>query len=243
MSREELEARIKSFDYWHYPIDLGNGVVINAESRNKLTLRDFIWPAVLDLCGGTIDGFRVLDVGCNAGFWSFEAHRSGAAYVLGVDARPVHIEQAEFVRETLGVDPTRVEFRRMNICDLSRNEIGEYDLCLLLRVLHHLSHPLLGLEKIREVCRNYLVLDVKLFTKVDRPVFYVHAEDPTGVLHGVDGLALRPSRSALELVLKSNGFTSVCRVPPIPALGHTYASGKRAVFTARVATEGRGVPR
>src|SRR6266536_6668731 len=138
LSNQELLRRINSFDYWQYPFDLGNGVVITPTRKQyvekKTDLRSFIWPVVLDLFGGSLDGLRVLDVGCNAGFFSLEAHRSGAAFVLGIDAREKHIEQAKLVRDALNIDPGKLEYRQMNILDLSRARLGEYDLVLFLRV-------------------------------------------------------------------------------------------------------------
>ena len=137
--------KINSFEYWHYRFDLGDDVVINptdqSYAKKKLGLRNFVWPAVLDLCGGSVKGLRVLDIACNSGFWSLEAHRLGADYVLGFDARPAYIEQAELVRDALGIDPQRVEYKQMDIYDLSRGSVGgEYDLVLSLRILHHLSN-------------------------------------------------------------------------------------------------------
>jgi len=233
LTRGDLIDKIKSFEYWHYPFDLGNGVMINTEcSKEKLDLRDFIWPATLDVCGGSLEGMRVLDVGCNAGFWSLQAHRSGAEYVLGIDARPVHIEQAQLVRDTLGISPKQLEFRQMSVYDLSPKLVGKYDLCLLLRVLQHLRNPLLALEKLREVCKAYLVIDVKM-VRIDWPVLYFHDEDPDGLLEGIDGLAAKPSRSAVELMLNRSGFADVRMIRARRPLESAYFNGKRAVFTSR----------
>lgn len=238
MTKSELLRKIASFKYWHYPFDLGNGVLIKAtdayNNTDKPKLRGFIWPAVLDLCGGSLKGLRVLDVGCNEGFWSLEAHRSGAAYVLGIDARAVHIEQAELVRDALGVSSEELEYRQMNIYDLAPERVGEYDLCLLLRVLQHVRHPLLALERVRRVCRAHIVLDVKM-VRLDDPVLYFIEEDPDGLALGVDLVALRPSKAAVKLMLEASGFAHVKLVPPKQPLEGSYVGGKRGVFTARVA--------
>ncbi|MGH2699183.1 MAG: DUF1698 domain-containing protein, partial [Actinomycetota bacterium] len=58
----------------------------------------------MELCGGSLRGKRVLDLGCNAGFWSLEALDRGADFVLGIDGRDMHIEQAEFVFEVKEID-------------------------------------------------------------------------------------------------------------------------------------------
>ena len=47
-------------------------------------------------------GKSVLDVGCNAGFYSLEAERRGAARVVGIDAQRFVIQQALFVRPDAG---------------------------------------------------------------------------------------------------------------------------------------------
>lgn len=233
-SRDHLLERINSFEYWHYPFDLGDGVVIRPSyAEKKLQLRDFIWPVVLDLCGGTLGGQRVIDVGCNSGFWSLEAHKSGAAYVLGIDARPMHIQQAELVRDALGINPEQLEYRQMSIYDLSRELVGEYDLCLLLRILQHLPHPLLALEKVREICCAHLAVDTHV-VRMDQPVFYLHGEKPSNPLYGVEGMALEPSRRAVEKMLAWSGFTEIRAVPPKQPLGRSYFSGKRVLFTACV---------
>jgi tRNA (mo5U34)-methyltransferase len=233
-SRKALIERIQSFKHGHYPFELGNGVGIRHKYADKKEqLRHFIWPAVLKLCGGSLKRFRVLDVGCNAGFWSLEAHRSGAAYVLGVDVRPVHIEQAELVRDALGIPSTQLEFRQMNIYDLSREELGQFDLCILLRVLHHLNQPLVALEKIRQMCRSFLVIDIKLVCE-EQPVFRPSFENVERPLHGTDGFTVKPSRSALELMLTQLGFTEVTLILPDPPV-QKYLRGRRGLFTARVA--------
>jgi len=52
-----------------------------------------------ELYGGSLKGKRVLDLGCNAGFWSLDALERGADFVLGLDGRRMHIDQANFVFE------------------------------------------------------------------------------------------------------------------------------------------------
>jgi SAM-dependent methyltransferase len=227
-----LRERVARFDYWHYAFDLGE-VVINPEGvAAQQAMRESLWPAVLEVCGGSLRGLRVLDVGCNAGFWSLEAHRSGAEYVLGVDARPIHVEQAELVRDALGVDPARLAYRCMNIYDLAPSTIGQFDLCLLLRVVHHLRHPLLALDRLRNVCGSFLVADVRVLRGEQERVLRLKGEDEDNVLHGVEGLSFKPSISAFELMLRSSGFTDIRRVPPRPSASRAYIEGSRAIFTA-----------
>src|SRR5512132_2180788 len=97
---EDLAARIARFPRWHYDFDLGGHSTatpgITLSRRHAQRLRYLLDP-LLDACGGSLAGCRVLDLGCNAGFWSLHTYRRAAAFVHGVDARPMHVEQAQLV--------------------------------------------------------------------------------------------------------------------------------------------------
>ena len=104
---------------------------------------------VADLRGRT-----VLDIGCNAGFYSIEMKRRGAARVVGIDSDEGYLAQARFAAEVKGVD---IEFQRLSVYDLA--ELRErFDIVLFMGVLYHLRHPLLALDLIHEhVARDLLV--------------------------------------------------------------------------------------
>src|SRR5207302_9070500 len=110
-----------------------------------------------------LSGKSVLDVGCNAGFYSIEARRRNAARVLGVDAQRREVRQARFVRAALGLD--RVEFRRMSVYDLSAESIGCFDITLALGLIYHLKHIVLALERLYEVTRELLILETALLPR------------------------------------------------------------------------------
>ena len=59
----------------------------------------------------------VLDIGCNAGFYSMEMKRRGADRVLGIDTDARYLRQARFAAEVNGMD---VEFRQMAVWDVAK---------------------------------------------------------------------------------------------------------------------------
>ncbi|PWC27074.1 TIGR04290 family methyltransferase [Teichococcus aestuarii] len=101
-----------------------------------------------------LSGKSVLDIGCNAGFFSIEMKRRGAACVLGVDSDPRYLDQARFAARVLGLD---IEYRELSVYDVGA--LGErFDVVLFMGVLYHLRHPLLALDLLREhVVGNLLV--------------------------------------------------------------------------------------
>ena len=101
-----------------------------------------------------LSGCSVLDIGCNAGFYSQAMKRRNAARVLGIDTDERYLTQARFAAEVEGLD---IEFRRMSIWQIA--DLREkFDLVLFMGVFYHLRHPLLALDLIHEhVSRDLLV--------------------------------------------------------------------------------------
>jgi tRNA (mo5U34)-methyltransferase len=104
----------------------------------------------LDLKGAT-----VLDVGCNAGFYSFELAKRGAQ-VTAIDSSEHYLRQARWAAQTLGLE-ARVEFRRQQIYELGGVD-RRWDIVLFLGVLYHLRYPLLGLDIVSRCVGKTLVV-------------------------------------------------------------------------------------
>jgi len=117
--------------------------------------RRFEHAIPLDLRGKT-----VLDIGCNAGFYSLEMKRRGADRVLGIDHDPRYLAQAELAARISGLD---IELRRMDVYEV--DQLGErFDVVLFMGVLYHLRHPLLALDLLHE----HVVGDLLVFQSMLR---------------------------------------------------------------------------
>ncbi|MCL4767264.1 MAG: TIGR04290 family methyltransferase [Hyphomicrobiaceae bacterium] len=144
LSRDEIASRIEALGPWFHNIDLAG-----VETAPGHFLGDYpavkwrhFWHAVAP----AIAGRSVLDIGCNAGFYSIAARRAGAARVLGIDTDPDYLAQARFAAEVCGLD---LEYRQLSVYDVAT--LGErFDVVLFLGVLYHLRHPLLALDLIHE---------------------------------------------------------------------------------------------
>ena len=107
-----------------------------------------------------LTGKSVLDIGCNAGFYSFEMERRGASRVVGIDADERYLGQARFAAEVTG---SKVEFRHLPVWQVA--QLGErFDLVIFMGVLYHLRHPLLALDLIHE----HVAKDLFLFQSMQR---------------------------------------------------------------------------
>jgi len=114
----------------------------------------FKWREIEPHVPADLRGMRVLDIGCNAGFYSFQLAARGAD-VLAIDMDEHYLEQARWASGQLDPD-RRVEFRQLTVYDLARID-EQFDLILFLGVLYHLRHPLLAIDAVAERLRGTMI--------------------------------------------------------------------------------------
>lgn len=112
------------------------------------------WRQMAPFLPADLSGWSALDVGCNAGFYSFELARRGAR-VTAVEPDPHFLNQARWAARRLGLAEA-IEFLQLGVYELAR-EPRCFDLVLFLGVFYHLRHPLLGLEILAEKTRRLML--------------------------------------------------------------------------------------
>ena len=139
---------------WFHNLHLPGGVLTAPEHP----LGDFPaykWREFAGSLPEDLTGCRALDIGCNAGYYTFELARRGAS-VVGMDHDAHFLTQARWASEQLGLTD-RVELRQLDVYDLAR-VTETFDVVLFLGVLYHLRYPLLGLDLVAEKVHGTLVL-------------------------------------------------------------------------------------
>jgi tRNA (mo5U34)-methyltransferase len=115
----------------------------------------FKWAQLAPSLPSDLGGTRALDIGCNAGFYSFELANRGAD-VVAIDEDEHYLRQARWALERFEL-PGSVELRRQSVYNLARVE-ETFDLVLFLGVLYHLRYPLLALDIVAERVGGLLAL-------------------------------------------------------------------------------------
>ena len=151
---ETLRREVEALGPWFHNLDLGQGITTAPDhflgDYPAAKFASFAHALPTDLSGRT-----VLDIGCNAGFYSIEMKRRGADHVIGIDSDERYLAQARFAARTFGFED--IEFRNLSVYDLAA--LGEkFDLVIFMGVLYHLRHPLLALDLIREHVAGDLML-------------------------------------------------------------------------------------
>lgn len=114
----------------------------------------FKWEQVAASLPTSLTGKTVLDIGCNAGFYSFALAARGAT-VLGIDVNQHYLEQARWAAQIFEFGP-RVQFEQCGVYELAAMR-ERFDVVLFMGVFYHLRYPLLALDAVVERCRDTLV--------------------------------------------------------------------------------------
>ncbi|MGI8772504.1 MAG: TIGR04290 family methyltransferase [Acidobacteriaceae bacterium] len=216
-TQSEIRERLANLGQWFHNLDL-NGV----STAPDHFLGDYPrvkWESFRAAIPADLSGMTVLDIGCNAGFYSFEMKARGADRVLGIDWDSEYLQQARFAAGVLGVD---VEFQKLSIWEIAKLH-ERFDLVIFMGVFYHLRHPLLALDLIHE----HVAKDRMLFQSMQRGSPEAAAlqqdysfaernifEDPGYpkmhfVEHAYTGDATNwwlPNRACVEAMLRSSGF-------------------------------------
>jgi tRNA (mo5U34)-methyltransferase len=173
MTRDEIISGVKRLEPWFHCIDLGDGLATKTQSAigEPVEHPRPTWEKVRVCLPDDLSGKTVLDVGCNAGFYSLEMKRRGAAHVLGIDSQRNLIRQAEFVRDVYGLD---IDYRRLSVYDLDPHSIGQFDVTLALGLLYHCKHLVMALEKLFIVTRELLILETAIYPPEKTPSSFTY---------------------------------------------------------------------
>ena len=148
-----LEEEIAALGPWFHNLHLPDGTQ-TVPDHYLGDFPTFKWEQIRDHLPVDLAGWTALDIGCNAGFYSFELARRGAA-VTGVDHDPHYLRQARWAARQFGLE-NRVRFLEMQVYDLAASPEG-YDLVLFMGVLYHLRYPLLGLDIVARRVRRRMI--------------------------------------------------------------------------------------
>jgi 2-polyprenyl-3-methyl-5-hydroxy-6-metoxy-1,4-benzoquinol methylase len=245
VTRNEIRAAVAAFERWHYEFDL-DGVVTPIWRRDQanrhVQRRAYCFDAVVAWLGGDLAGKRVLDLGCNAGFWALAAVQAGCEYVLGIDGREMHVEQANLVFDVHGVDRARYSFVTEDVFSLDPADLGGFDIVLCLGLLYHVNRPVELFELMTAVCRDVLIVDTAL--SVAPGAYLEIRSESTSVARNAltDPLVTVPTALAVAALARAHGLeTHMLRPRFTDTTGcWDYVHGKRRAFV--ITRDGRPRP-
>lgn len=104
----------------------------------------------------SLNGESVLDIGTTNGGVAFELERRGAGRVVAVDILDADAFGFNAIKERLG---SRVEHLQATVYELPEILGEQFDLVLFRGVIYHLRHPLLALDNVRWLTRQFAYVE------------------------------------------------------------------------------------
>lgn len=244
LSDEEIRIEFAKYPFWYYAYAFEGGIsfpvrhakpdaLINAPERHVQRFRHFM-PYLIQSQNGSLKGKRVLDIACNSGFWSIQCALLGAD-VVGFDARPEVIEQAEMIKSIVGVN--NVTFKVLEFHAMSPQSLGgTFDIVLNLGILYHLSDPLEALQRTKTMARKNILLDTAVF-RSDNPVIQLRWEEPMLDIRTAyrAGIVAFPSKNSINLMLRHINVAEWFEIPiRTVAIPRDYLEQRRTSWLIKV---------
>ncbi len=161
----DLERQIAERGPWFHNLHLPGGVQ-TAPDHPLGDFPRFKWQHMAPHVPDDLHGCSALDVGCNAGYYSFELARRGAD-VVAIDTGERYLAQAAWAADQLHL-ADRIRFRRMDVYDLPSLQ-QPFDLVLFLGVFYHLRYPLLALDLVTSVTNGTLYFQTLTLPQEGQP--------------------------------------------------------------------------
>jgi SAM-dependent methyltransferase len=234
-SASELTAAIERLAPWSVPYRLAEDVDTISQStlagqvaRNQILFRRaLIAGTVADLLGEDLARSTVLDIGCNAGFFSLDVAGRGARHVDGIDLRIENIEQARFVADHYGIRD--VSFAQMDADALPEGK--QWDVVLNLGLLYHVTNPLELVCRTYDLCSRFAIVDTVVHNEPLSAYVLFADKDVASRTEGRSEWEFHPTYRAVIDTMRFAGFAEVFElVSATRPRHHLYLHGQRRCF-------------
>ncbi|MCJ7815843.1 MAG: tRNA 5-methoxyuridine(34)/uridine 5-oxyacetic acid(34) synthase CmoB [Xanthomonadales bacterium] len=238
---------------WFYSYELPDGSTTPTYHGIDIqAIHDTRWQ-MLESCleknlGAERSGLSALDLASHQGWFAYNMARAGFSRVLGIDARQAHVDDSSLISDIYGME--HLAFRKGDIHEQSPDQLGRFDVVLMLGLLYHLENPVGALRVCRALCNKLCVIETQIVPGMTGFVDYGSYQyvrplkgsfgiiDETGDTHGpeasITGVCLVPSLDALMWLLEKVGFSSAEVLEPPEGAYEQLRYHKRVMVAARV---------
>lgn len=138
---QRLKTEIKNLSPWYQTMKL-NGIPTATKREDS----EKIWKRIKSCLPENYKPKRILDLGCNAGYYSIMAAKLGAS-VVGIESHELPYQQSLFLKkyyEKLNKTQLDIEYIHKDICDINFQKLGKFDCIFALSVFYHIGNKKYG---------------------------------------------------------------------------------------------------
>jgi len=238
---------------WFYPFELPDGRVtptydgghLNPIHATRLVMMNTVLESLF------ADGYeqaRVIDLACHQGYFSSQLAQRGCQSVLGIDARQCHVEDANLIARAQGLD--NFQARLSDVHALDAEELGRFEIVLMLGLIYHLENPVGAIRLARELTNKVCLIETQVVPHLSGNVdwgSYQFVRPLKGCFGIIDelaethapeastqGICLAPSTEGLLWIMHAVGFDRVQLLAPPADAYEQHRHGKRVMVAGFV---------
>ena len=238
---------------WFYSFDLPDGSSTSTYHDTDIDkIHQTRWQMLESCLDDNLETGRsdlsVVDLASHQGWFAVNMVRAGFGTVMGIDARQSHVDDATLISRIYEMD--QLSFRQADVHDLKRDELGQFDVVLMLGLLYHLENPVGALRVCRELCGKMCIIETQVVPGMTGFVDYGsyqyvrplkgsfgiidEMDDTHGPEASVTGISLVPSLDALMWILNKVGFSNITLLEPPEDAYEQLLHNKRVMVAAYV---------
>jgi SAM-dependent methyltransferase len=141
MLHDELEKQIRSLNPWYQKITI-EGITTSEEGSPyaKMENSGLTWQKIDSLIPD-FKNKKIIDLGCNAGYYSIRSAQNGAS-VVGVETTPIFFKQALWLKEYYEKECGKeldITYINADISHVDFESIGKVDYIFAFSILYHIG--------------------------------------------------------------------------------------------------------
>ena len=220
-----MQRRVDEHPFWYHTMNIAPGVTTPGWFDLRSVIDRMPWPDVR--------GKRCLDIGTYDGYLAFEMERRGAAEVVAIDVEdhllwdwPPDYRAVDLPRDPGFSGPPKgagfrlarelkgsnVDWRPINVYDLSPDSVGMFDVVVMGSLLIHLRDPVRALEAVRSVTGGYFLSS----DQIELGLTFLGPRRPLYTLNGSGGFCqwFNYNAAGHKRLVYAAGFEIVSRSRP-----------------------------
>lgn len=152
-----IEKKIQELRPWFHNLRIAG--IQTAPEHELGDFPMFKWNEIRSKIPEDLTGWTVLDIGCNAGFYSFELAKRGAI-VTSIDIDDHYLEQARWASQYFE-KAHNITFVKRQVYEMARIP-QKYDMVWFMGVFYHLRYPFLALDIVSRLTKKIMVFQTMM---------------------------------------------------------------------------------
>jgi SAM-dependent methyltransferase len=217
-SREQVVNKVEQLQPWGFYFRLLDDITTEPPdewpppntqarvTRNRTVCRShLITTSVARLLGDRLSQTRVLDLGANSGFFSFDIAHRGAQHVTAVEMRDDNLARGEFLKQHYGFN--NIDFVKADVMHWQPEQPVE--VVFNLGLLYHVLDPVGLLQRTYDWCTDFAVVDTVCHRDPVSAFLPRFNKDPHQPGEGRYEIELHPTYRALVDTMHHVGFRNL----------------------------------